>query len=439
MKSYPRYKDSGVPWLGSVPEHWKIEKLKFCARFVGGGTPSKDNDEFWGGDVPWVSPKDMKRPRIDDTEDKITVAALGSSACTLIAPGAVLIVVRSGILQHTIPVAMNDVAVALNQDMKALLPDERVQCAFLAYQIQGCQRELREFWVKQGATVESIEQQRMADSSFALPDLGEQQSITIYLDRETARIDALLAEKDSLIGLLREYRQSVISERLSGEMLPGSASGCDWAPHLPTGWLFKRLKHLGQVRSGIAKGKNTDGCEIVEMPYLRVANVQDGYLALDEISTIEVAVADAARYLLQPGDVLMNEGGDYDKVGRGAVWHGEVQPCLHQNHVFAVRPEDPDMAEWIAATTQALYAKLYFMNNAKQSTNLASISQSNVKELPVLLPPKQERDAILAEVRQQIAQVDALLTHAREEITLLKELRAATIADAVLGRIDLRG
>ena len=438
MKPYPNYKLSGVPWLGDLPTHWEVEKLKFFVGFAGGGTPSKDNPEYWDGAIPWVSPKDMKRPRISETEDCITEAGQMNSPCTLIPPMSVLTVVRSGILQHSIPVALNMGQVTLNQDMKALLPSKRSDSRFLAYQISGCQKELREEWVKQGATVESIEHQRMADSKLALPPLIEQQAIADYLDTETARIDALIREKDGLIRLLGEFRQSVISEVLSGEHLPGSYSGCDWVEHLPTGWVLKRLKHLGDVRSGIAKGKDNTGEVTVEVPYLRVANVQDGHLDLETVSTIQVVEADIARYLLQPGDVLMNEGGDYDKVGRGAVWNGEVSPCIHQNHVFAVRPVEEGLSEWISASTQTKYAKFYFMNNAKQSTNLASISQSNIKELPLLLPPALQRASLLAEVRNQTARIDDLIAHAKAEITLLKELRAATIADAVLGRVDVR-
>jgi type I restriction enzyme S subunit len=201
---------------------------------------------------------------------------------------------------------------------------------------------------------------------------------------------------------------------------------------------LKKLKHLANVRSGLAKGKDSDGKETVEMPYLRVANVQDGHLDLREVSTIPVEVNAIERYSLQEGDVLMNEGGDYDKVGRGAVWTGEISPCLHQNHVFAVRPIERDLSEWIAAVSQTQYAKFYFMNNAKQSTNLASISQGNVKELPILLPPKTERDRLLKQLQSEQTALNKLITHTQEEITLLKELRAATIADAVLGRVDVR-
>lgn len=248
----------------------------------------------------------------------------------------------------------------------------------------------------------------------------------------------MIREKNGLIELLDEARRSFVSGLLSGDALPGSTSGNEWAPHLPLGWQIKRLKHLAQVRSGIAKGKDTEGKQTVELPYLRVANVQDGHLDLNDVSTIEVDADAVERFSLRPGDVLMNEGGDHDKLGRGALWSGKVAPCLHQNHVFAVRPAEDGLSEWLAAITQTKYAKFYFMNNAKQSTNLASISQTNIKELPVLLPPKNVREALLARARRETQALAELITHTKDEIRLLEELRAATIADAVLGRIDVR-
>lgn len=217
-------KPSGVPWLGDVPAHWAVEKLKFFVGFAGGGTPSKDNPAYWEGAIPWVSPKDMKRPRISETEDYITEEGQLNSPCVLIPPMSVLTVVRSGILQHSIPVALNVVPVALNQDMKALLLSERADCRFLAYEISGCQKELREAWVKQGATVESIEHQRMADSQLALPPLQEQQAIADYLDTETAKIDDLIAHTHDEIALLKELRAATIADAVLGRIdVRGSA------------------------------------------------------------------------------------------------------------------------------------------------------------------------------------------------------------------------
>jgi type I restriction enzyme S subunit len=143
------------------------------------------------------------------------------------------------------------------------------------------------------------------------------------------------------------------------------------------------------------------------------------------------------RYRLQNGDVLMNEGGDNDKLGRGAVWRDEVVPCIHQNHVFAIRPESIE-PEWLDALTRADYAKFHFYLVAKQSTNLASISSTNVKETPLLIPPGAERAAILSHLTTQFKRFDLLEDKASLQVKLLQERRTSLISAAVTGKIDVR-
>ena len=114
------------PWSNRLPHTWSNGRIKHICRFVGGGTPDTRNPKFWQGNIPWISPKDMKSELITDTADHISKEALENSATKLVNPGAVLIVMRSGILRRSIPVALNGVPAALNQDMRALLPDSRI-------------------------------------------------------------------------------------------------------------------------------------------------------------------------------------------------------------------------------------------------------------------------------------------------------------------------
>ena len=427
------------PWLASLPEGWTVQRIKHVARFAGGGTPSKAVDDYWGGHIPWVSPKDMKVFRITETQDYITNAAVGSSACSLIPAGSALMVVRSGILQHTIPMAINDVPVCLNQDMKALIPEDGMLSEYLAYLVQGLNDRFLDEWVKQGATVESIEHESMANTPIPVPPTDHQLAIATYLGAETKRIDGLIEEKKRLQDSLIELKVRRITEILTGEVDATQPTGDIWLPKIPVGWELKRLKHLGQVRSGLAKGKKHEsGVMTVELPYMRVANVQDGYIDLSDVTMIEVAESEVERYTLRMGDVLMNEGGDYDKLGRGAMWEGRVKQCLHQNHVFAVRLDDVKWAPWVAAVTRTSYAKFYFMNNSKQSTNLASINQTNVKEFPVVIPPVSQRDELLRILTDELRRIDDLVRHVEQELEVLAEFRSSTITDAVLGRIDVR-
>ena len=214
-----KMKDSGIEWIGQVPEHWEATKLKHVAAFSGGGTPSKENPDYWNGCIPWVSPKDMKHEVITDSIDHITTKGLENSATKLIDSGAVLLVARSGILRHTIPVGINNVPVSLNQDMKALSLDEtRVRPRFILRWVQGLNRSLLGIWAKEGATVESLEHEYAANTRLPLPDLKEQDAILATLDLETARIDALISKSEQSIILLKERRAAFITAAVTGQI-----------------------------------------------------------------------------------------------------------------------------------------------------------------------------------------------------------------------------
>lgn len=185
---------------------------------------------------------------------------------------------------------------------------------------------------------------------------------------------------------------------------------------LPEGWKRVPLHKIAEIRTGLAKGKQGLK-EPVELPYLRVANVQDGHIDLKEVKTIQVGRVDIDRYALRAGDVLMTEGGDFDKLGRGAVWAGEIAPCLHQNHVFAVRPNADYLdSSFLSALSGSEYGRNYFLSCAKRSTNLASINSSQLKTFPVLLPRLSEQKGIsevLAIWDTAIATTEKLLANSR--------------------------
>jgi type I restriction enzyme S subunit len=148
------------------------------------------------------------------------------------------------------------------------------------------------------------------------------------------------------------------------------------------------------LQTGIAKGKHyEDGVERVTLPYLRVANVQDGHIDLSEMKEITVSLKEATRFALQAGDVLLTEGGDFDKLGRGAVWNAEITECLHQNHVFCVRPDLERLnSQFVSTQTGSSYGKSYFLINAKKTSNLASINSTQVKKFPMIVPPLSEQE-----------------------------------------------
>ena len=272
-----------------------------------------------------------------------------------------------------------------------------------------------------------------------VPPLPQQRTIADYLDRETARLDALVAEKERLLDLLAEKRRSLITRAVTRGLdpnVPLRDSGIPWLGEIPAHWKVTHLKFVASVQTGIALGKSFGNKPTREFPYLRVANVQDGYFDLTEVKSISVPNKEASLCLLRAGDVLMNEGGDADKLGRGAIWTGQITPCLHQNHVFAVRPRWVSSG-WLNSYTSSEVAKAYFESRAKQSTNLASISASNLSEMPLLMPPDQEQKRVVDHIARHTAKIDSVRKSTEHTIALLKERRAALISAAVTGQIDM--
>lgn len=212
-------KDSGVEWLGEIPAHWEVKPLKHLCTFKGGGTPTKDNLSYWNnGSIPWVSPKDMKTFRISDAQDKITLTAVKESSTNIIEAGALLMVVRSGILQRMIPIAINIVDVTLNQDMKALRFNRKMDVEFAANIILGNQSSLLLEWSKEGATVESIEHEYLANSMFPVPSLGEQKEIAEFINIKLSQMKKLESKARKAIDLMQERRTALISSAVTGKI-----------------------------------------------------------------------------------------------------------------------------------------------------------------------------------------------------------------------------
>ena len=215
----PPLRPSGLDWLGDIPKFWSIKRLQYLFRFLSGGTPSTDTAAYWDGDLPWVSPKDMKVFRLSDTEDHVTDLALKETATTLVPPETLLLVVRSGILRHSLPVAVTTREMTINQDIKGVIPLRRTASMdYFAWFIEGHQSQLLTMWRKEGATVESLELDLIKTFAIPEPPPAEQVAIAAYLDAETAKLDALVAKVETAIELLQEHRTALITAAVTGKI-----------------------------------------------------------------------------------------------------------------------------------------------------------------------------------------------------------------------------
>jgi len=247
--------------------------------------------------------------------------------------------------------------------------------------------------LERGANYPAVRDSDVTASWLPLPPLPEQQKIAHILTTVQRAIEAQERIIQTTTELKKALMHKLFTQGLRGERQKQTEIG-----PVPESWEVVALSNCAVVQTGIAKGRKIDPKDAVQLPYLRVANVQDGYLDLTEMKTITIRKDEEARYALHEGDVVLTEGGDFDKLGRGFIWHGQVDRCVHQNHVFVVRPDTKRISsEFFAYQSQSPYGKAYFLSVAHKTTNLACINTTKLKAFPVLLPPKeQQRDIVNA-------------------------------------------
>ncbi len=278
------------------------------------------------------------------------------------------------------------------------------------------------YFLRAPATVQQIAE-RSSGARMPRADMDFVLSLPIDLPPidEQRRIVDLIARAEGIVRLRREAQQK------AAELIPAIFVDMFGDPATkPEAWPRQPLSAVAEVISGVAKGRKLDPGEAVELPYMRVANVKDGYLDLAEVKTIEIKRSEVEKLLIRPGDLLMTEGGDPDKLGRAALWAGEIDACVHQNHVFKVRSNQACLSPiYLRALAGSAYGKAYFLSVAKKTTGIASINKTQLSAFPVPLPPLPLQQAF----ERRVQTAESILNQQAEA------LKKATAAfDAILSQ-----
>jgi type I restriction enzyme S subunit len=327
---------------------------------------------------------------------------------------------------------------AYSTDTYVICTNEEAKAMYLYYYLLSKVGYINKNYFE-GSGLKHLQKKDFRKHVFVLPTSPiEQQKIATVL----SKLDEAITQTEQLIEKYKKTKEGLMHDLLTrgidvyGIIRSEETHKFKDSPlgRIPVEWEVSELGQLSEITSGITLGKRYSTFGTKEMPYLRVANVQDGYFDLREIKTIRIPENQIDKYLLKAGDVLMNEGGDFDKLGRGSVWQEEIKDCLHQNHVFKVRLDKQLMSpQFLALYSASEFGKRFFINESKKSTNLASINKTQLKKFPILNPKLEEQDRIISAINNYSNHINETANN----LNKLLSLKSGLMNDLLTGKIRI--
>lgn len=444
-----KMKDSGIEWIGEIPEGWEIHRIKSCISQRDGGAWGDEATGETGDCICLrIADFDYEHFRFTDSNN-LTIRHYASPIIKkLLLQKNDILIEKSGGGEKT-PVGRT---VLFDKEYPALFANfmDRLRCSdfilpqYLQYVfVTFYKNRYTQNYIKQTTGIQNLDLSSMlADEFVPVPNLNEQKLIVHYLESKCSKIDNLLTKTRSSIEEYKKLKQAVITQAVTKGVRGKREmkdSGVEWIGEIPVEWRKTQLRHCATIKSGITLGKSySKDTVLIERPYLRVANVQGGYVDLNDLATIEVTPDEDLKYRLHSGDVLMTEGGDRDKLGRGCVWHGEIEPCLHQNHVFAVQTNEtillPEFLEYLTASD---VGRSYFDVTAIKTTNLACTSSSKVLAFTIPLPSIEEQIEIVDFIKKRSLELNKLIMKKELLVQELESYKKSLIYEVVTGKREV--
>ena len=434
-----KMKDSGIEWIGEIPEGWEITRLKYLADFE----PTCDTSYLT--DESKITYTPMECVKNGGFENRSALYGNLSHTLTPFQNGDIAMAKVTPCFENGNIAIMDNLfsGFGLGSSELFIFRPKSISTRYFFYWLQN-----KAFVARACSTMTGTGGLKRISPSFIrncpvhCPSTDEQTKISDYLDAKCSEIDDLLTSVHSSIEEYKKLKQAVITQTVTkgvrGER-EMKDSGVEWIGEIPKEWRKTQLRHCATIKSGITLGKSySKDTVLIERPYLRVANVQGGYVDLNDLATIEVTPDEDLKYRLHSGDVLMTEGGDRDKLGRGCVWHNEIEPCLHQNHVFAVQTNEtillPEFLEYLTASD---VGRSYFDVTAIKTTNLACTSSSKVLAFTIPLPSIEEQIEIVNFIKKRSLELNKLIMKKELLVQELESYRKSLIYEVVTGKREV--
>ncbi len=413
-QSYPAYKPSGVPWLGDVPAHWEVRRLRSVADVINGATPSTNVPNYWDGHILWVTPDDLGRLRsryVTDSARQITEEGYRSCGTSMAPANSLAVSTRApighlGILQSE---------GCVNQGCRLLIPGASIQVEYLHYTLSTGRSDLAS--LGRGSTFTELSRTQLSAFRFPLPPLPEQRAIVRYLDYVDRRIRRYVAAKRKLMALLEEEKQAIVNQAVTRGLDPNvrlKPSGVEWLGDVPEHWEVRRLRSLASIGTG---GRDTINRE------------DDGqypfFVRSQSVERINTWSFD--------GEAVLTAG---DGVGVGKVFHYVNGMFDYHQRVYKFSNFRHIAGKYFFHYFRSTLRNEVFQGTAKSTVD--SLRLPMLQNFPVAFPPLLEQHAIVENLEDTTASVDPAITRARRQIELIEEYRTRLIADVVTGKLDVR-
>jgi len=432
-KRYERYKDSGVEWIGEIPEHWEVGRLKSsiksCRNGIWGDEPQGDND-----DVACIRVADFNRTNMEIEVTDLTIRNVPASKqkMYLLKHGDLLIEKSGGgekqpvgfvtIFNHNIP------AVYANFIAKMELVEEKAYSGFYKYvhsAMYSVRLNVRS--IKQTTGIQNLDTNYYFEESVIYPPLNEQKSIANFLDQKTAEIDGLIADKEKLIELLQEKRQAIITEAVRMK-----DSGIEWIGEIPEHWILSKIKYVSLINNKTLSESTDDDYEIDYIDISSVTSIGE----IDGIQRLNFKDAPSrARRILSKGDTIVSTVRTYLKA---IAFIENVQSNLICSTGFAVlTPLSKVVPKYLF---YLMRSEKYVNEIVRRSVGVSypAINASDIGALECAIPNKDEQKYIVEYLDNCTTQIDQLVNDIQTQIQKLREYRQSLISEAVTGKIDVR-
>ena len=441
LKPYSEMKDSSVRWLGKLPSHWIVRRLKSVTSIKNGATPSTNNDAYWNGDILWITPEDLGALNGREIRSsKRKVSAEGYEACgTSMAPANSIAISTRAPIGH---LAILGTQGCTNQGCKLLVPKEVIQSEFL-FEILGIARPELQAW-GDGTTFLELSRQKLGDFRVAIPPVHEQSYIARFLDHIDRRFQRYIRTKQKLIALLEEQKKTIIQKAVTGQIDVRTGKPYGTYKHarlvglgeIPMHWEPCRLRNVVSVVTTGSRGWSSYAADTGPL-FIRVANLSRGSIQLRFDDTVRLNLpntTEAARSRIRGGDLLVSVTAYIGSVG--VVPEGLEEAYVSQ-HVARCQPLPGQSGRWLA------YGLLSELGQSHGQLSLYGgtkdgLSLDDVKNFPILLPPRREQEQIVRWIDGKLALLTKVKDSTLREIAGMREYEARFVSDVVTGKLDVR-